>query len=232
MHPRDRLIVALDLPTPDQALAAAAGLRDRAGLFKVGLELFCSAGPEVVRRLGAGGSGVFLDLKLHDIPRTVERAVASCARSGARMLTLHMGGGPAMAEAAARAARAAPGRPRLLGVTVLTSFDRGELAAVGVPGTVQDQVVRLARMARDAGLDGVVASPHEIAAIKEACGPAFLVVTPGVRPAGWPAGDQRRTMTPREAVAAGADYLVVGRPILEAPDPAAAASALVEEMRG
>ena len=232
--PRERLLVALDAPDLDAALALVAQLRPHVGGFKVGLELCTAAGaPRVVEAVAGAGGAVFLDLKLHDIPNTVAGAVrAACALGPAvRMLTLHASGGLAMLRAAAEAAAPFPQRPLLLGVTVLTSVDAAALRdELGVAAPLEAQVLQLARLAQAAGLDGVVASPHEAAAIRRACGPGLLIVTPGVRPAWADAGDQRRVLTPAEALASGADYLVVGRPITAAPDPAAAAARIVEEL--
>ncbi|HMQ32333.1 MAG TPA: orotidine-5'-phosphate decarboxylase [Chloroflexaceae bacterium] len=234
LTPRERVLVALDTPGLDAALDLARTLRPHVGGFKVGLELCTAAGaPRVVEAVVAAGGAVFLDLKLHDIPNTVAGAVrAVCALGPAvRMLTLHCQGGAAMLLAAAEAAAAAPHRPLLLGVTVLTSVDAAALRdELGVAAGLEEQVAHLARLAQSCGLDGIVASPLEVGAIRRACGPGPLVVTPGVRP-GWAvAGDQRRVLTPDEALAAGADYLVVGRPITAAPDPAAAAARLVAEL--
>jgi orotidine-5'-phosphate decarboxylase len=223
---RERLIVALDVPDAGAARTLSASLADEVGLFKVGSQLFTAAGPDVVR--GIGGPRVFLDLKFHDIPNTVAGAVASAAGLGVTLLTLHGSGGPAMIEAAAGAARGT--RTRVLAITMLTSHDAATLARIGLAGTVEENVLRLARLAQEAGADGVVASPHEARAIRAACGPGFLVVTPGIRPAGAERGDQARAATPAAALAAGADYLVVGRPILAAADPGRAARAIVEEM--
>lgn len=221
-----RIVIPLDVSSSQEALALVHALRGRVGLFKVGLELFCSAGPSVVDRIVALGEEVFLDLKLHDIPNTVARAAAAAAGLGVAMMDVHLSGGERMIAAASAALRdAAAGRsrrPLLLGITVLTSLDRQDLDSVGVRASVAEQVVALATLGRRAGLDGVVASPHEIAAIKQACGPDFLVVTPGIRPAGADATDQKRVMTPAQALEAGADYLVIGRPITGAPDPSAA----------
>jgi len=228
MNPRDRLIVALDVPTKDEALALVESLAGRVGMFKVGKQLFTAAGPELVRGIVARGERVFLDLKFHDIPNTVSGAVASARGLGVSLVDVHALGGPAMVAAAARAC--AGSGTRLLAITVLTSHDEECLAAIGLSGTLADSVRRLARLAKDAGADGVVCSPHEVAVVREACGPSFLVVTPGIRPAGAALGDQARAATPAAARAAGADYLVVGRPITEAPDPAAAADAVVGEM--
>ena len=225
---RGRLIVALDVPDERAAWKAVNGLRGEVGMFKVGSQLFTITGPDLVRELVESGEGVFLDLKFHDIPNTVAGAVASAVQLGASLLTVHAAGGPAMIEAAARAARGS--RTRILAITVLTSHDPGTLDAIGMTGGMEGSVLRLARLAASAGADGVVASPHEAAAIRGACGPQFLVVTPGIRPAGSAMGDQSRAAAPAEALAAGADYLVVGRPILSAPNPAAAARAIVAEM--
>ena len=222
-----RLIVALDVPGADEARRAAAMLHGHADVLKVGLELFTATGPDLVREFVDQGWGVFLDLKLHDIPATVGRAVARAAALDVELLTIHATGGPAMLSAAAEA-RA--GRLRLLAVTVLTSMDEAQMAAIGLDGTPAEAVARLRSLAQRSGCDGVVASPHEAAAIKAAAGGDFLVVTPGIRPAGSAQDDQARIATPADAVRAGADYLVVGRPIMRAPDPAAAADAIRREM--
>jgi len=228
VNARERLIVALDVPAADDALRLVDRLAGRVGLFKIGSQLFTAAGPEIVRAVVARNQKVFLDLKYHDIPNTVAAAVKSAFRLGISLLTLHGLGGRAMLEAAA-AARPAVGL-RLLAVTVLTSHDEASLSEVGLSGPLFDSVRRLARLAKDAGIDGVVASPHEVGLIREACGEAFLIVTPGIRRAGAQAGDQARTATPAAALSAGANYLVVGRPITEAADPARAAAAIVREM--
>ncbi len=222
-----RLVVALDVPDAARAREAAARLHGNADVLKVGLELFTAAGPDLVREFVDDGWGVFLDLKLHDIPATVHRSVARAADLGVELLTLHAVGGPAMLTAAAEA-RA--GRLRLLAVTVLTSMDADQMAAVGLRGTPAEAVTRLGQLARETGIDGVVASPQEAAAIKKAIGDDFLVVTPGIRPAGSAADDQARIATPADAVRAGADYLVVGRPIMRAEDPAAAAAEIKHQM--
>jgi len=228
LNASERLIVALDVPTAEDALRLVDRLAGRVGLFKVGSQLFTAAGPEVVRAIVARNQKVFLDLKYHDIPNTVGAAVKSAAGLGVSLLTLHGLGGRAMLEAAARA-RA--GGVRLLAVTVLTSHDEASLADIGLARPLSDSVRRLARLARDAGIDGVVASPHEVGLIREACGKGFLIVIPGIRPAGAQAGDQARLATPAAALSAGADYLVVGRPVTEAPDPAAAVAAIVQDMK-
>jgi orotidine-5'-phosphate decarboxylase len=235
LTPRERVLAALDVHSLDEALALVGKLQPHVGGFKVGLELCTAEGaPRVVEAVAAAGGAVFLDLKLHDIPNTVAGAVRSvCALGPAvRMLTLHASGGAAMLRAAAEAAAAAPHRPLLLGVTVLTSVDGAALRdELGVAAPLEQQVIHLARLAQAAGLDGVVASPHEAAAVRAACGPGLLIVTPGVRPAWAAAGDQRRVLTPAEALRAGADYLVVGRPLTAAPDPAAAAARLADELQ-
>jgi orotidine-5'-phosphate decarboxylase len=228
MAARDRLIVALDLPDAAAARAIARRLAGEVGMFKVGSQLFTAAGPAIVRELVAEGQRVFLDLKFHDIPNTVGGAAAAAAGLGVSLLTVHAAGGPAMIEAAASAVQGTPAR--VLAITVLTSLDAAALDTIGMGGGVLGTVTRLARVAADAGAHGVVASPHEVRAIRAACGAGFLVVTPGIRPAGAPLGDQSRAATPGSALSAGADYLVVGRPILAAPDPVAAARAVVLEM--
>ena len=228
--PKGRLIVALDTPKLEAAEALAGQVAPSAGLVKLGLELFCAAGPSALARLAAHAP-VFLDLKLHDIPNTVAGAVGSLAPLGASMLTLHAGGGPAMITAARKAAEAAgPARPILLAVTVLTSMDSEQLGAVGVAGGPAQQVLRLARMAMESGADGLVCSPREVSLIRDALGEAPMLVVPGIRPAGSAAGDQMRIATPEDAVAAGADWIVVGRPITEAADPAMAAAAITASL--
>jgi orotidine-5'-phosphate decarboxylase len=230
----ERLIVALDVPSSQTALDLAGRLRDHVGLFKVGLELFSAEGPALVRTLIAEGARVFLDLKLHDIPNTVRGATRAAARLGVSMMTFHASGGVRMMQAAAEGVRegAASGRvPLVLGVTALTSLTSEDLGELGWSTSSEDVVLRLARLARSAGLDGVVASPQEACAIRKDLGPGFLIVTPGIRPAAASHDDQARAATPRTALESGADYLVVGRPITQAADPASAADAIVEEMR-
>lgn len=233
---RDRLIVALDLPTVDSAARMAEKLQGRVGMFKVGSGLFTGEGPVLARYLAAQGEKVFLDLKFHDIPNTVRDAARHAAELGVTMLNVHAWGGRKMMEAALEGVRAAGAasraavRPLVLAVTVLTSLSSEDLDELGVGGSPEDSVVRLARLAQRAGLDGVVASPREIAAVRRACGPRFVIVTPGIRPAAAASNDQARIATPERAIQEGADYLVVGRPILEAPDPLAAAEAVITEM--
>ena len=225
-EPGNRLIAALDAPGRGDADALVARLGGVPSWVKLGLELFCAEGPAIVRDYVARGHRVMLDLKLHDIPETVARATARVATLGAGLLTVHAGGGRAMLEAAVRAA----GETRILAVTVLTSLDDADLAQIGAQGPVRELVVRRARLALAAGCAGVVASPHEIAAIRAFAPAGFLIVTPGVRPSGAAAGDQKRVMTPREARAAGADLVVVGRPLRDAADPADAARAIAAEL--
>ena len=228
LDPGNRLIAALDVPSRGEAEQLIVRLGGVPSWVKVGLELFIAEGEEFVTDLVAHNR-VMLDLKLHDIPETVARATRQAAATGAGLLTVHAAGGRAMLEGAVRAAREI-GDTRILAITVLTSLDEADLISIGTTGPISAQVDRLARLARDAGCDGVVASPHEIAAIRAACGPDFLIVTPGVRPAGAAAGDQKRLMTPAAARAAGADLVVVGRPLRDAPDPAAAARAIVQDL--
>jgi len=228
MNARDRLIVALDVPKAEAARSLVERLAGRVGLFKVGSQLFTAAGPDFVHEIVARGEKVFLDLKFHDIPNTVAGAVASASRLGVSLLDVHGLGGRAMLEAAVGALPAMG--TRLLAITILTSHDDASLDQVGVNGSVAESVRRLALLARHAGLDGVVASPHEVALIREACGPDFLIVTPGIRPSGAAHGDQARPATPGAALRHGADYLVVGRPITAAEAPEAAADAIVREM--
>ena len=200
-------------------------------MVKVGSQLFTAEGPRAVKTLAGLGFGIFLDLKFHDIPNTVAGAVAAAAElPKVRLLTLHTLGGAAMMRAASEAVGSRKKRPALLGVTILTSMDEAALGSVGISGPPAERVVALARLAQDSGLDGVVASGQEARAIRVACGPGFLIVVPGVRPAGADAADQSRVTTPKEAISAGADYLVVGRPITEAKNPRAAALAIAREI--
>jgi len=231
-EPKNRVIVALDVPTLDEASDLARRLAPHVAAVKIGSQLFTAEGPRAVHAMRDLGLRVFLDLKFHDIPNTVAGAVASARSLGIWMLNVHCSGGTVMmAEAAKAASVASPGeRPLVLGVTVLTSLDEASLqATLGTVGTLREQVQHLARLAQAAGLHGVVASPHEIVDIRQACGPGFLIVTPGVRPADAALNDQRRVMTPGEAIRLGADYVVVGRPILAAKDPVEAAQRIAAE---
>jgi orotidine-5'-phosphate decarboxylase len=234
----DQLLIALDVESAPKALALADALGDVAGGFKVGSRLFTSEGPSIVRSLVERGHRVFLDLKFHDIPNTVATSVAAAAALGVWMVNVHASGGTRMMQAASDAAHEAAARtgrrPLVIAVTVLTSMNARTLAEINVGRPVLDQVVALAQLARAAGLDGVVASPQEIAAIRQQSGAAFAIVTPGIRGGAALAGkdDQERTMSPAEAVAAGANYIVVGRPIIAAADPRAAAEAIAAQMTG
>jgi orotidine-5'-phosphate decarboxylase len=231
---RERLVFALDFPTLEGARGAAATVAPAVGVLKVGLELFTREGPKAVGLGEELGLDVFLDLKLHDIPQTVQGAVVSAAALGARYLTVHASGGAAMLERAANVAArmAVLGKKPLtvLAVTVLTSLDAGDLKAMGVGEEPSDHVLRLARMAWGAGIRGFVTSPAEVAAMRRELGPEAVLVTPGVRPAGAEAGDQKRVATPARAIAEGADLLVVGRPIRDARDPLEAARSIASEI--
>ncbi|MGA2301156.1 MAG: orotidine-5'-phosphate decarboxylase [Candidatus Acidiferrum sp.] len=238
-HPRSSLIVALDFDSLSTALKFAKQVADLVGMFKIGSQLFTSAGPEAVRQVAQLGAGIFLDLKFHDIPNTVAGAVlASAAMPGVQLVNVHALGGSAMLRAAAQAISAGvpmgADRPRLLAVTILTSMDQKAVREVGIGGPPATRVVKLAILAQKAGVDGVVASVRETKAIRKACGREFLIVTPGVRlketVVGAKKDDQARTATPREAIRAGADFIVVGRPILAATDPRAAAQEIVDEI--
>jgi orotidine-5'-phosphate decarboxylase len=228
---RRRLAFALDYPTLAAARAGADVVAPAVAVLKVGLELFVREGPPAVALGDELGLDVFLDLKLHDIPETVERAVASAATLGARYLTVHAAGGAAMLAGAVRAASRAPRPLTILAITVLTSLDAADLAAVGVPAPPGEQVRTLARLAWQAGVRGFVTSPSEVGALRAELGSEALLVTPGIRPAGASVGDQKRVATPALAIAAGADLLVVGRPIRDAADPLGAARAVVAEIR-
>jgi orotidine-5'-phosphate decarboxylase len=232
---RNPLIVALDLPTAEQALSMATRLASRVGAFKIGSELFTSAGPDVVRRLRQAGAPVFLDLKFHDIPNTVAKAVAAAVRLQVAMLTVHTSGGLEMLRAAETAAQETARNlgiqpPLVLGVTVLTSLDDNALQELGWPPDPARQVERLAALAVTAGLRGLVCSPQELVALRRVLPPSVALVTPGIRAAGEATGDQKRTLSAREALQAGANWLVVGRPIYAADDPVAAAERLSESI--
>jgi len=224
----DRLCIALDFPRRGEILAAAERFGPRVGWLKVGLEAFVSEGPSLVTEVARQGK-VFLDLKLHDIPNTVGRAVAAAARTGASMINVHASGGRRMLLAA-REALGTGQRPLLIAVTLLTSIDAPALADLPMSGHPEGIVRRLATLARDCGLDGVVCSPLELAAVRSVTGAEFMTVVPGIRPAGAPAQDQKRLATAGEAIAAGADLLVVGRPITAAPDPETALAAVIDEI--
>jgi orotidine-5'-phosphate decarboxylase len=233
----NEILVALDVDTATQARALADRLRGAVGGFKIGKQLFTACGPAIVEELARRGDRVFLDLKFHDIPNTVAGAVAAATRLGVWMVNVHASGGSAMMRAARTAARAEAARmsapaPIVIGVTVLTSMDSSALVEVGIGASMAAQVERLALLAQNAGLDGVVASPREIALIRAACGASFAIVTPGIRAAGDDHGDQHRTATAAEALAAGASYLVIGRPITGAADPREAAERIVADSRG
>lgn len=227
---RQRLIVALDVPNAAAAFELVDRLESQCQWFKVGLELFVAAGPAVLEPLVARGYSIFLDLKFHDIPNTVAGAVRSAARLGARMINVHGGGGPAMLAAAKAALDGVPHPPKLLAVTVLTSMDPAQVQAVGLERSPAAQVELLARLGIAAGVDGFVCSPEEVAALRALAGPEAVLAVPSIRPAGGALGDQRRIATPAETLRRGASYLVVGRPITQAPDPAQAAEATLKEM--
>lgn len=227
---KTELIVALDVDTLEEGLELIRKTGDAVSWYKIGKQLFTRFGPEAVRQVKGCGKKVFLDLKYHDIPNTVGQAVKAAAGIGADMTNVHASGGPAMLREASKSA--AGSEVLLIAVTVLTSMNQEELAAVGLSATPLEQVVRLARLAQASGIPGVVCSAQEIAAIRQACGPDFKLVVPGIRPAGADHGDQKRVMTPAEAARAGADYIVVGRPITAAKDPQAAARAILAELAG
>jgi len=236
MENKDKICLALDVDNEKKAFELVEELKDYVGVFKVGKELFTSVGPDIVKGINNIGGKVFLDLKYHDIPNTVAKAGEAATELGVFMFNIHASGGKAMMEATIEAVRnkaTALGRtrPLIIAVTILTSIDQETLnKEVKIAGDVKDQVVHLAKLAQEAGLDGVVCSPQEIKAIREACGKDFVIVTPGVRPDWSTADDQKRITTPKQAIEAGADYLVIGRPIRNANDRVAAAKRILEEI--
>jgi len=232
MNAAERIFVAIDRMDAADAAHDVARVASGGGGIKLGLEFFVANGPEGVRAARPAGVRLFLDLKLHDIPNTVAGATRGACRAGAQLLTIHAAGGLTMMKAAVAAARETAGAaaPRLLAITVLTSFDDDDLDATGQRGPVVEQAKRLADLAQRAGVAGVVCSPREVAALRRQCGPGFLIVTPGIRPAWAAADDQKRLTTPAEAIASGADHLVIGRPITRANDPAAALARIVSEI--
>jgi orotidine-5'-phosphate decarboxylase len=225
---KDRIIVPLDVPTAQAARDLIKAIGGTVGFFKVGNQLFTSAGPDLVKEVRASGSKVFLDLKYHDIPNTVRHAVESASALGVEMLTIHLSGGRAMCEAAVLGRGSS--QVCILGVTVLTSLNDAALSEIGFRGSVEDEVLLLAEVARKAGITGLFASPQELRILRERFGSLFTTVIPGIRPTWSEAGDQKRILTPREAVEAGADYLVIGRPITASGDPAGAVQRIVEEL--
>lgn len=229
---RKKIIFALDVPGMVEVEKWAGLLSGRVGMFKIGKQLFTSAGPEAVRTIRDAGGEVFLDLKYHDIPNTVAMATLEAARMGVQLCNLHALGGFEMMATTMETLHKNCGdtRPKVLAVTILTSSNQQTLSEIGIDTPIADQVVRLARLAQRAGVDGVVASPQETAMIREACGSDFLIVTPGVRPVFASADDQKRIMTPADAVSAGADYLVIGRPISAHPDPVQACELIIDEI--
>lgn len=233
MKNADRIIVAVDVQTEAQALALVKKLKGKVGVFKIGKELFTACGPSIVKKVQKLGGKVFLDLKFHDIPNTVAKAVAQAAKLGVYMMTIHTSGGPEMMKAAAQAAKenSKKGKePIILGVTVLTSLDDAELKKIGFKYNAEQMVVRLAKMAKEAGLGGIVSSPKEVKKLRKALGKDMALVTPGIRPAWSVAGDQKRIMTPKDAVKAGADFMVIGRPITGHKKPAEAAKLIADEI--
>ncbi|PYK06493.1 MAG: orotidine-5'-phosphate decarboxylase [Verrucomicrobia bacterium] len=224
---RDRLIVALDVPTQTEALNLVRDFSPEVAFLKVGLQLYTAAGPEIVRSVLATGAKVFLDLKLHDIPNTVARTVESAGQLGVQMLTIHLSGGAEMIRATVAARK---NNLSILGVTVLTSADEQTLRQVGISDNIRDHVLRLAKLGVDAGIDGLVASPHEVKMLRAQFGVKIKLVVPGIRPSWSEARDQKRVMTPREALEAGADYLVIGRPIIAHPRPREAVTKILNEI--
>jgi orotidine-5'-phosphate decarboxylase len=235
MEPKDRLIIALDVDTAEKAIGLAEKLKNDVSFFKIGFELFSSCGPSIVKEIAKFGGRIFLDLKFHDIPNTVSKAAISVTRLGVFMFNVHALGGYDMMKKTADAVKAEAQKlnikpPKILAVTVLTSMDENALKKVGINDTMNQEVLRLAQLAKSAGLDGVVASPSEACLIRQKLGGDFLIVTPGVRPSWAAAGDQKRIATPKEAIDNGATYIVAGRPVTESRDPAQAARKILEEM--
>jgi orotidine-5'-phosphate decarboxylase len=229
--PKSRLIAALDVPDRHAAIQAVDQLSGHIGLFKVGLEIFTSEGPRLIEEIRGRGERVFLDLKLHDIPNTVSGAVRSICRLGVQMLTIHASGGPAMMRAACQEAQAAASPPILLAVTALTSLSEADVKSLGVEGSAEDWVERLAGLAKESGVQGIVSSSRELSMLHRKFGNSLRYVVPGIRPAGAALQDQSRAATPGDAIRSGADYIVVGRPILQTADPVRAADTIVEEIR-
>ena len=225
----DKVIVALDVATKEKALELVEQLRDQISFFKIGLQLYTAEGPETIRAVRATGANVFLDLKLHDIPNTVARTVESAARLGVQMLTIHLSGGPEMIRAAVGSRS---GEMLLLGVTVLTSVDEKALWQLGISDKIDDHVLRLAKLGVENGVGGIVASAHEIKMLRGEFSDKIKIVVPGIRPSGSETGDQKRVTTPREAIDAGADYLVIGRLIIAHPRPREAAAKILQELGG
>ncbi|MEZ5758172.1 MAG: orotidine-5'-phosphate decarboxylase [Emcibacteraceae bacterium] len=237
LKPSERILCALDTISTDEAAKLASLLNPYVGGVKLGLEFFGANGPQGFKDVAKENSNIFLDLKLHDIPNTVAKAIHSLIPLKPKIMTIHTAGGPAMMAAAAKAADDAAKevgckRPLIVGVTILTSLDNQDLEAIGYKNKVAEQVLSLAKLAKENGLDGVVCSPHEISLIKNSCGKDFKLVVPGIRPAGSAKADQKRVMTPHEAVNLGADFLVIGRPITQASDPVQAAMAIAKEING
>jgi len=236
MTSKERLIVALDVDTQEKALGLVEKLQKEIKIFKIGSELFTSCGPDIVEAVKDMGCGIFLDLKFHDIPNTVARSVAAAARLGVSMLNVHaLGGYDMMKRAAESVALEAKAlkivKPKIIAVTVLTSMEKNSLKKIGINDSMEKEVLRLAKLTKDASLDGVVASPSEVKLIRKDLGEEFIIVTPGVRPEWAAMNDQKRVATPKEAILNGATYIVVGRPIIEAPDPLAAAKKVLEEIK-
>jgi orotidine-5'-phosphate decarboxylase len=225
---RDRIIVALDFPSQAKALALVSALSDSVSIYKIGLQLYTAAGPAIVQAVAATGAKIFLDLKLHDIPNTVAKTVTAAGDLGVAMLTVHLSGGSAMLQAALESK---PPQLSLLGVTVLTSATQETLTETGLDAALADQVMRLADLGKKSGCEGLITSPREVGALRQRLGPDILLVCPGVRPSWAAADDQKRFTTPREAVEAGADYLVIGRPITAAADPRSAVERIVTELK-